>query len=139
MIYSDTYFPDHVRIILLLFKVPGKTPNSTQLGYSNISKYSAKYWLNTVLIWARVILEHHLPNSGGHFLPRVVIPDELRVLVRALKYVHGGLGVVSHGVHEHAGKETDQRQTHLAEMREYLMMKRRTFNFFNSSIRVCTD
>jgi hypothetical protein len=31
--------------------------------------------------------------------------------------VHGRLGVVPHGVHEHAGQEADQRQTHLQNSR----------------------
>lgn len=63
-------------------------------------------------------LDHHLPNSGGHFLPGVVVPDELRVLMGSLEYVHGCLGVVSHGVHEHAGEEAHQREAHLAGERK---------------------
>lgn len=57
---------------------------------------------------AVIILKHHLPDSGGHLLPRVIIPDEFRVLVSSLKYMHCSLSVVSHGIHEDTRKETDQ-------------------------------
>lgn len=55
-----------------------------------------------------LILKHHLPDSGGHLLPRVVIPDEFRVLVSSLKYMYCCLRIVSHGIHEHTRKETNQ-------------------------------
>ena len=63
------------------------------------------------------LLEHHLPHGGGDGLAGAVVPDELGVLVRPLEDVHGRLGVVPHGVHEHAGQEADQRQTHLQNSR----------------------
>lgn len=55
-----------------------------------------------------IILKHHLADSCGHFLPRIVIPDELRILVSPLKNMHCCLCVVSHGIHEYTRKEADQ-------------------------------
>lgn len=64
------------------------------------------------------LLEHHLPHGGGHRLPRAVVPDELGILVRSLEDVHRRLGVVPHGVHEHAREEADQSQANLVNERK---------------------
>lgn len=62
-------------------------------------------------------LQHHLSDGGGDGFSRAVVPDELGVLVRSLEYVHRGLWVITHGVHEHGRQEAHQGQTHLRERR----------------------
>lgn len=69
--------------------------------------------MNQSQLWH--ILKHHLSHCGGHFLSWGVVPDELWVFVRSLKYLYRRLSVVSHRIHKHTGKETHQCQTHLKE------------------------
>ena len=56
-----------------------------------------------------------LLHCPAHFLPRAVVPYQLRVLVAPLKHVDGRLWRIPHRIHEDDRKELNKEDAHLED------------------------